>query len=132
MIEIKCIDCKNCTGDSCKVYGSDADKAVKSCADDSFRNYKARMTREEAIKWQETFRKTYGIMPEAAEACDMAIKALQEPERKRGRWIKLSEPDENDNIKCRCSECHAEDVHSKSAIVPFCWKCGADMRGEHG
>ena len=43
MIEIKCLDCKNCTGDSCKVYGSDADKAVKRCADDSFKNYKVRM-----------------------------------------------------------------------------------------
>ncbi|MDY3109461.1 MAG: hypothetical protein SOW50_05030 [Lachnospiraceae bacterium] len=46
-IEINCLECRNCTGDSCKVYGSNADKAVKSCADDSFRNYKARMTREE-------------------------------------------------------------------------------------
>ena len=39
------------------------------------------MTREEAIKWQEAFKKTYGnFPPEAAEACDMAIEALKEPE----------------------------------------------------
>lgn len=39
------------------------------------------MTREEAIKWQEAFKKTYGnFPPEATEACDMAIEALQEPE----------------------------------------------------
>lgn len=39
------------------------------------------MTREEAIKWQEAFKKTYGNFPPGAtEACDMAIEALQEPE----------------------------------------------------
>ena len=39
------------------------------------------MTREEAIKWQEAFKRTYGnFPPEATEACDMAIEALQEPE----------------------------------------------------
>lgn len=39
------------------------------------------MTREEAIKWQEAFKKNYGnFTPEATEACDMAIEALQEPE----------------------------------------------------
>lgn len=32
---------------------------------------------EEAIKWQQTFRETYMIMPEEVEACDMAIKALE-------------------------------------------------------
>mgnify|MGYP003496303735 CR=1 FL=1 len=39
------------------------------------------MTRKEAIKWQEAFKKTYGnLPPEATEACDMAIEALQEPD----------------------------------------------------
>ena len=39
------------------------------------------MTKEEAIKWQEAFKRTYGnFTPEATEACDMAIEALQEPE----------------------------------------------------
>ena len=39
------------------------------------------MTREEAIKWQEAFKRIYGnFPPEATEACDMAIEALQEPE----------------------------------------------------
>ena len=39
------------------------------------------MTREEAIKWQEAFKKTYGnFPPEATEACDMAIEALEKPE----------------------------------------------------
>ena len=39
------------------------------------------VTREEAIKWQEVFKRTYGnFPPEAAEACDMAIEALREQE----------------------------------------------------
>ena len=47
------------------------------------------VTREEAIKWQEVFKRTYGnFPPEATEACDMAIEALKEQERK---WIPVSE-----------------------------------------
>lgn len=45
-IEIHCLECINCTGDSCKVYGPDADKAVKACAYDSFENYKPRKLSE--------------------------------------------------------------------------------------
>ena len=45
------------------------------------------MTREEAIKWQEAFKKIYGnFPPEATEACDMAIEALKEQ-----KWIPVSE-----------------------------------------
>lgn len=40
MIEVNCNKCVNCTGDSCKKYGSNADKAVRACADDNFKNYK--------------------------------------------------------------------------------------------
>lgn len=38
-IEIDCRKCKNCTGYSCKVYGNNADVAVKNCASDGFKNY---------------------------------------------------------------------------------------------
>lgn len=42
------------------------------------------MTEQEAIKWQEAFRKTYNGMPEEAdEACDMAMSALEEIQRYR-------------------------------------------------
>ena len=43
---------------------------------------------EEAINWQEAFKKTYGnFPPEAAKACDMAIKALQEMKHeKHEKW----------------------------------------------
>lgn len=39
-IEVDCRKCKNCTGTSCKKYGSNADKAVTHCAKDCFKNYK--------------------------------------------------------------------------------------------
>ena len=39
-IEIDCRKCKNCTGNSCKIYGDNADVAVKECANDNFKNYK--------------------------------------------------------------------------------------------
>ena len=95
MIEIKCIDCKNCTVDSCKVYGSDADKAVKSCADDSFRNYKARMTREEAAGVIArlpvmSYMKKNEKQTIITEALDMAIAALREPEQP---WKDLNKED---------------------------------------
>ncbi len=38
-IVVECRKCKNCTGFSCKIYGNDADIAVKKCADDGFKNY---------------------------------------------------------------------------------------------
>lgn len=42
------------------------------------------MTEQEAIRWQEAFRKTYNGMPkEANEACDMAIAALEEIQQYR-------------------------------------------------
>ena len=48
------------------------------------------MTREEAIKWQEAFKRTYGnFPPEATEACDMAIEALKES--RVCSWIPVSE-----------------------------------------
>lgn len=52
-----------------------------------------------------------------------------EPVR-HGKWIDVSEPDGNDNVQCRCSECSAGDTHSKSMVVPYCWRCGTKMDGE--
>lgn len=42
------------------------------------------MTEQEAIKWQEAFRKTYNGMPkEADEACNMAIASIEEVQQYR-------------------------------------------------
>ena len=38
-LEIDCRKCKNCTGNSCKVYGNDANVAVENYASDNFKNY---------------------------------------------------------------------------------------------
>ena len=73
------------------------------------------MEREEAIKWQEAFKKTYGnFPPEATEACDMAIKALKEQER----IIKLLEELRDDPIMY-CSEDYWEGHYmaAKEAIA---------------
>lgn len=39
MLEVDCRKCNKCTGKSCECYGDDANKAVKKCADDCFKNY---------------------------------------------------------------------------------------------
>lgn len=52
------------------------------------------INREEAIKWQEAFRKTYNGVPAAVnEAIDLAISALQEPEHEHGEMTKQIEHD---------------------------------------
>lgn len=41
-IEVDCRKCEICTGKSCKLYGSNADRAISLCAKNSFKNYKQR------------------------------------------------------------------------------------------
>lgn len=54
--------------------------------------------------------------------------------RPKGKWIlsdnQRQEDMENGNYMYICSNCLRSDIHAKSAIVPFCWFCGAEMRGE--
>lgn len=85
------------------------------------------MTREEAIKWQEVFKRTYAnFPPEATEACDMAIEALKEQERKKGQWEEIRNAyGEIEGWTCTCGR----EVKCK---YNYCPNCGADMRGEHG
>ena len=72
-----------------------------------------------------------GNMGEQKEALDMAIKALEEPERKKGEWLELT----NTNHTYVCSVCGRMLVNitdGKNKVTknyPFC-HCGADMRGE--
>lgn len=40
MIEIDCRKCKSSTNDGCMVYGTDAEVAVKECANSQFKYYK--------------------------------------------------------------------------------------------
>ena len=80
-----------------------------------------------------------GISSIACGVQESAINVIQhlpsaQPEQKKGEWILSDLQDENevanDNFYYVCSCCGASDLHAKSMKVPFCWKCGAMMRGE--
>ena len=56
------------------------------------------------------------------------------PERKKGKWLlsdeQRREDTDNDNYLYFCSNCLHSDIHAKTQEVPYCWWCGANMRGE--
>lgn len=56
---------------------------------------------------------------ELREAVDLAIKVLEEPERKKGKWIKRGRI-------FQCSECEKFSITQDN----FCSNCGADNREE--
>lgn len=92
------------------------------------------MTREEAIEHLRTiaiYSFQDGYTDEARKALDMAIKALEEPERKKGKWI-----DDGKGLYM-CSSCGKFWMHWWARVVPldrmckelrYCPMCGADMR----
>ena len=65
-----------------------------------------------------------------------AIKAVPsaQPERKKGKWrladIQNPEDKANGNYLYFCSNCFHADLHAKTQEVPYCWYCGAEMKGE--
>lgn len=61
------------------------------------------------------------------EALRMAIAALKEPERKKGKWI--SELKDDGDSLLRCSICNYP-VSYFWGRTNFCPNCGTDMRGE--
>lgn len=54
-----------------------------------------------------------------------------QPERKTGIWIlsdmQNKEDNDNGNYAYICSNCFHRDIHAKTAVVPYCWYCGAKM-----
>ena len=50
-------------------------------------------------------------------------------QQKEGNWIPMGIVDENGNRNYECSECHHSDVQAASMTVPYCWFCGARMKG---
>lgn len=54
--------------------------------------------------------------------------------RPKGHWILSQNQDKEDtdngNYRFECSNCGYSDTHSKATEVPYCWHCGADMRGK--
>ena len=90
------------------------------------------MTREEAIEY---LRDPIGKREQHDEAVNMAIKALEQPERKKGKWIATHEFSlfsNPDSITYVCSECGNKiyTVYGTPKTTNFCGKCGADMREE--
>lgn len=58
------------------------------------------------------------------DAMECAIKALEEPERKKGKW--LIKPHKMMGEAPCCSECGIFEPMERN----YCPNCGADMRGE--
>lgn len=109
------------------------------------------MTREDAISIMNVI--VHMLEPQydtdrIEDAVEMAIEALELVtsyegtinkltealnQQKEGHWILADEQNkedvENDNYRFICSECKCSDIHAKSTIVPYCWKCGAKMKG---
>ena len=56
-----------------------------------------------------------------------------EPERKKGKWLlsdeQRREDTDNGNYRYVCSNCLHSDIHAKTQEVPYCWWCGAYMKG---
>lgn len=49
-------------------------------------------------------------------------------ERDKGEWIRTGSLG-NGNAQYECSNCHYGDEHAESQEVPYCWHCGAKMKG---
>ena len=90
------------------------------------------MTNKKAIRVLENIE--HYLKTHTNESCEeehtaiaLAIKALEE--RPQGKWIRTGSLG-NGNAHYECSNCHYGDEHAESQEVPYCWHCGADMRGE--
>ena len=55
-------------------------------------------------------------------------KFKEENTRPQGEWIRTGSL-ENGNAHYECSNCHHGDEHAESQEVPYCWFCGAKMKG---
>ena len=96
------------------------------------------MTREEAAKtltelWGVDYRYCLGTI--GVEAVDMAVEALHQPERKKGKWEVVSDGYGNGEATaciCECSECKDTIWVYKKADRKwnFCPNCGAEMGEE--
>ena len=114
------------------------------------------MTREEAIESLERVRELSGLKGCRENiAINMAIEALSQPERPKGRWILEAHKEKANyrwNVTAECSECCEEPREIWAGFFPnvpdciakevalncaksiktnnFCPNCGSDNRGE--
>ena len=72
---------------------------------------------------------------EKAIALDMigCIKSLPSADRPQGEWmlsdLQSQTDNENGNYAYVCTNCNHTDIHAKTQKVPYCWWCGARMKG---
>ena len=48
--------------------------------------------------------------------------------QREGEWV-FADQVRKDDALYYCSHCQAGDVHKKDLFVPYCWNCGAKMKG---
>ena len=77
---------------------------------------------------------TQKVLYEAADTIEaLSAKVREQNLPVHGEWIladeQRKEDTDNDNYRYICSECGHSDLHSKSQEVPYCWWCGAKMKG---
>ena len=96
------------------------------------------MTREEALQIldENKMKIIYGLPRDISAAVLYAEEVLQEPERKRGKWI-IEPPYRSVTSEYKkgieCPFCHSffvSDGNKPYELHPFCCECGADMRGK--
>lgn len=61
------------------------------------------------------------------------MNSLPSADRPQGEWI-LSDlqsqaDNDNGNYTYVCTNCNHTDIHAKTQKVPYCWWCGARMKG---
>lgn len=84
------------------------------------------MTNDEAIEMIRNDMKLHhdSLSGEYRKALRMAISALSQPQRMRGKWINVTKTGGAELWKCsECGELELEDSY-------FCPNCGSDNRGE--
>lgn len=88
------------------------------------------MNREEALKYAkfrlECYSKGDEEYTEHGEFLVAAIKALQEPERKKGHWEIVV--GSNGKEYMVCTECRKQQ--NLTGVFSYCPNCGSDMGGE--
>lgn len=94
------------------------------------------ISRQAAIDVMFDFQEGHGRLYAVIDLEEFNALPSVQPERKTGKWIlsdnQNPEDTRNGNYLFICSNCLFADIHAKTAEVPFCWHCGADMREETG
>lgn len=92
---------------------------------------KTMISREEAIESLERVRELSGLKGCRENiAIDMAIEALSQPERPKGRWVKTKFAGEFICSNCENITYFEHVLKGGYKEYDFCPNCGADMRGE--